>query len=389
MKHYIIYSILIIVFLVESIYAVVLKDVSPTIPEYEAVKFMVEEGIMDADKGYFKGPQVVTKFDLAVYLYKFYKYMRYSIPVSSSAPVSEEKGKTVKVISDQRVDVILKLLKYDPKANDFDRLNTIEKKLTGMEDMLTSLVKEIKKGPDISKFDEKIASINAKLSVLENEVSKLKEERSKSTEKVSDEIAEIQNKIAKYDVLLKSHEEAISEGNESMNEIKRSYLELKEEYNDLQSETSSLVAEVNTLKYAMHSYAVKIDSHENALLNIRAQLSELMDKIETSSATPSAESTASSMPEDLKKYVEKLEEMQNEIEDIKKIKEELKSKLDSIENLSKEMEVNRNKIDYAIKSMETISTNQNKLTKSANNLFILTIFSIVLSSTAIIVAVLF
>ncbi len=391
--------------------AVALKDVSPTLPEYEAVKFMVSRGIMDADNGYFKGPKIVTKFDLAVYLYNFYKYMVYSSPVkgvSMPQPSTSPEGKKessvsskaeksvksstveerVKVISDQRVDIILSLLKYDPKDNDFERIKELEKKVTALNDFIDSLSKKSKEIPDISSINEKLSSLSGKVDSLKKEMSSIKSD----LQKLEDTVSQQKKEIESINMMLQSQEKSISDNRDSLNEMKTSYLELKEKYNELVKKTGVLENKLNTLKYMMASYAAKIDSHENTLINIQYQLSELSDKVKNtfvSTSTVVEAETHLSTPAELEKYLKEVKDISNEMKNIEKLKADLEAKLKELNDVVDEIKGTKGKVDYLMKSVEVLAANQKKFNDSSRNLLILSVFSVVLSITAIIVSVFF
>ncbi|MDM7321211.1 MAG: S-layer homology domain-containing protein, partial [Fervidobacterium sp.] len=52
------------------VFSATIKDLSPSAAEYKAVNFLVEQRIMDVDaNGNFKPSLLITKLDLARYLY--------------------------------------------------------------------------------------------------------------------------------------------------------------------------------------------------------------------------------------------------------------------------------------------------------------------------------
>ena len=367
--------------------AVVLKDVSPTLPEYEAVKFMVSKGIMDANNGYFKGPKIVTKFDLAVYLYNFYKYMVYSSEsgvASKKTPKSSTVEERVKIISDQRVDMILRLLKYDSRSNDFERIEKLERKVTALGDLVSSLSKRSMEAPDISSINDKLSTIFNKIEAIEKERKLIKDR----LQKLEDAAGQQKKEMESMSMMLESQEKAISENGESINEMKSSYLDLKEKYDTLIKDTDVLKSELNTLKNMMASYAVKITNHENKLLNIQYQLSKLSDKVEATIASTAVKSeTHASTPLALEKCLSEVKELKNNVENMKKTELDLKAKLKELNDAVNEVKGAEEKIDYLMKSVGVLNANQKKFDESSRNLLILSSLSVVLSITAIVTAV--
>ncbi|MCD6449782.1 MAG: hypothetical protein J7L34_04665 [Thermotogaceae bacterium] len=377
--------------------AVVLKDVSPTLPEFEAVEFMVNKGIMNADNGYFKGPKVVTKFDLAVYLYNFYKFMIYSFPLQSvegtsnstesseGAPsnsyVTEEK---VKIPGDHRVDMILNLLEYDPERNDFGRITDLEKRVIALNDFVANLPGESEKVPDISGINNKLSGISDKVNSIEEMINSINDDYHKLEDTVSQQRMEVE----KINMLLQSQEKMISDNTETLNEMKSSYLELKEKCDFIVKEVNILENELNTLKYMMSSYAVKIDTHENTLLNIQYQLSELSDKVKATMVSTEAE-THISTSAGLEEYLKEVKALKNELTGVEKLKTDLKVKLKELDDRINAVEGTKEKTDYLMKSTEVLAANQKKLEDSSRNLLILSISSVLLSITAIVTVLIF
>jgi len=181
-------SFLITLFVLLSVLAfseINLKDVSPLIPEYEAVIYLVSHGVMDAPDGYFKGGKIVTKFDLAVYLYNMIKFTRNLEPIPEASSLG--------VIQKPPVEETLQLLEYNPETGESDRLRRIEKRLTALEDLISSISKtpavpqaspvrlEEKEGEReyesltevLNEYEKRVSNLEMKIPTLEERVNKV------------------------------------------------------------------------------------------------------------------------------------------------------------------------------------------------------------------------
>ncbi|RKX53576.1 MAG: hypothetical protein DRP25_00070, partial [Thermotoga sp.] len=156
-----------------------IKDVSPGLDVYEAVNYVVDKGIMELDsKGYFRGALLITRFDLAQYLYNLINVFSLD-ELSKMKGIPEEVGviKNTFVALDTRVSKIEKRIEEVVKS--LEDLPKLQQKLENVEKFEKDLESEIKG------LKREISSVRSSISVLRNELEGVKRDLPTVKSKIS------------------------------------------------------------------------------------------------------------------------------------------------------------------------------------------------------------
>ncbi len=244
---------------------VTIKDVSPLIPEHDAVIYMVSNGIMETEDGFFKGGKIITKFDLAVYLYRLIKFLKLGGTATPPATSLEIRPP---------MEEILKVLEYSPETGDSLRLRKIEKRLTSLEDLISSMktppahyetpvstatemseeeYKDI--ATVLNDYEKRISELEGKMSDLEKSISGAKT--------VSASLTELEISVKNNGANLKSLMSDFYSFSERVREIEKNMEVVKSQLEILKSS--------GTLG--------KIVEMENTIANFRKELTNLKDLI--------------------------------------------------------------------------------------------------------------
>ncbi|WP_448377898.1 S-layer homology domain-containing protein [Fervidobacterium sp.] len=170
------FIILLLLFISIGAFSVTIKDLSPSAAEYKAVNFLVEQKIMDVDQnGNFKPSLLVTKLDLARYLYAVID--RYNLP---SLKVSKSDDL---VRLESRISTLEKQISNIPSGQPQNvsglqseltdlkkRLLAIESKVTNLETRNTELSKNQQ---TIISVQSEVSELNKRVTAVENKISAL------------------------------------------------------------------------------------------------------------------------------------------------------------------------------------------------------------------------
>lgn len=186
-------SVIAVIFIVSYSFAATIKDLSPSAVEYKAVSFLVEQRIMDVDSnGNFKPSLLVTKLDLARYLYALIN--KYDLPGTQGA-----KSDVLEKIESRISNLEKQIPSVSPGSSTNisvlqSEVNELKKRLVAVENRVSILES---KQIDASKDQQGLLSIQSDISALAKRLALVENKISTATQPkdYSKEIEQLQLKI--------------------------------------------------------------------------------------------------------------------------------------------------------------------------------------------------
>lgn len=274
--------------------AVSIKDLSPSASGYRAVSDLVEKKIMDIDSnGNFKPSLLVTKLDLARYLYnliEYYNLETFATQVGSQKTLSTEDLRKL----ESRISSVEKNIQnIQTNQNELveikKRLDSLEKRFSGMDISKDPLVAPLQK--DILDLKNKVAELEKQLATLQKSTVKEIRDRLSAVETKVQTIekyyADIMTESSKNTSLRMEFESVKSDVrkttdimNSKIDSFEKTLNSLLQDYvsktNVLSSDLSRLAGRVNALEQSIS----KINNLENEIKNIKNQVDQRLAKIE-------------------------------------------------------------------------------------------------------------
>lgn len=274
--------------------AVSIKDLSPSASGYRAVSDLVEKKIMDIDSnGNFKPSLLVTKLDLARYLYNLIEYYNleyFATQVGSQKTLStEDLRKLESRISSVEKNIQNIQTNQNELAEIKKRLDSLEKRFSGMDISKDPLVAPLQK--DILDLKNKAAELEKQLATLQKSTVKEIRDRLSTVETKVQTIekyyADIMTESSKNTSLRMEFESVKSDVkkttdmmNSKIDSFEKTLNSLLQDYvsktNVLSSDLSRLAGRVNALEQNIS----KINNLENEIRNIKNQVDQRLAKIE-------------------------------------------------------------------------------------------------------------
>jgi TolA-binding protein len=177
----IVFSILISIVSIVVFSEVVIKDVSPQISEYEAIIYLVKNGIMELENGKFNGSEYVSRFEIAKYLYNLVRFLQ--------SPKNTFESAT----NINRLNDVYDLLRYDPSKKDFLRLESLEEKDRKIEKSIFSMENRLEELTRVSSEN------SLKLGMVENDIRNIYREINDLRKSVDNKLKDIKSRIFSVD----------------------------------------------------------------------------------------------------------------------------------------------------------------------------------------------
>ncbi len=208
-------SVLIVLFLLINLVfgdQVEIKDVSPVLDVYKAVSFLVENQIMKVDEnGNFKGGLLITRFDMAEYLYNLINVFNLHLLASNMSSVTQQTQETSV------------------------RIKGIEAAYTSIEDRLNNYAALLR---DVQmKMDQISADVSSQ---IKNEVETQTSFLQSSVEELSQKISSLEEDFLQREDRIASLQDKISSLESTSTDLKDSIENLKERVNDLNTQDTQL-----------------------------------------------------------------------------------------------------------------------------------------------------
>jgi|GEM_PF-4991046 len=366
-------KILIVLLLVFSILAfsveVVITDVSPYSADYELIKYLVENRIMELDEnGKFKPNLLMTRIDVARIIYnaiQLFNLESINDLLKQISEINNTTKLTKSLISgiDERINIVDEEQKNLSKtitklSNDFENYKSTLSKIPILETGILTL------NASISSLEEQLKNEN--LLNLEKRVSNL-EENFVSKEDFED----IKNKVSLMENSLfninKDLTQKIDSINEEIDNVKKD-AKIKNDQVNVQLE--NLKNTVQNLSLSFSSFNDKLNYLDEIYLNLKdfdfAKLKNLDDFQEMKLKVENFENSLTSINERLKNF-EKLENKINSFDsDINLLNMKLNTLSESFNELETKLSELNNKViklDPAIERISELETKVEKLEK--------------------------
>ncbi|AFG34896.1 putative S-layer protein [Fervidobacterium pennivorans DSM 9078] len=261
-------------------FSTAIKDLSPSAAEYKAVLFLVEQKIMDVDSnGNFKPSLLVTKLDLARYLYALID--RYKLTNLQSSK-SDDLAKL-----ESRITTLEKQVSNIPSAQ-LQSFSALQSEVTDLKKRLLAIENKVAnletKSTNPSKDQQTIISVQNELSALARRVTAV--ENKISTLSQSKDFAK---DIAQLTAQINSLEERLNEFTQLMNYYINEVEKLKTRATDLEKKvehtiitTNSLSEKISKLEASSSENIKNLQNTTMASINdLRNQLSGEIEKLKS------------------------------------------------------------------------------------------------------------
>ena len=300
-----------------------IKDVSPGLDVYEAVNYVVDKGIMELDsKGYFRGALLITRFDLAQYLYNL-------INVFSLEDLSKMKNipKEVGVIKSTFVALDARVTKIDEKIGEvmksLENLSKLEQKVENVEKFgkgLERSIKEMEKEissirSSINKLKGDVGSIREGLLSVKNEISIVEEKFTKKIDAIKSDVlnlekaaltlsssitslatgvdirmSELKEELSgKLAAITQKFDKAIKDLKLRNEDFRKILMNLTEYYDTLKSRIDENKHEIELLSSANDEIFKRLSRMEKEMSSVRSDISALRSDVSTLESSITAE----------------------------------------------------------------------------------------------------
>lgn len=320
-----------------------IKDVSPVLDVYKAVSFLVENQIMKVDEnGNFKGGLLITRFDMAEYLYNLINVFNLHLLASNMSSITQQT---------QEISV---------------RIKGIEAAYTSIEDRLNNYAALLR---DVQmKMDEVSADVSSK---IKNEVETQTSFLQSNVKELSQKISNLEEDFLQREDRIASLQEKISSFESTSTDLKGSIENLREQVNDLSTQDtqfSELLQKLDSKIQAQEDFYNKkieqmksdteanIKSVQNDLALYRKEVNDYTLRVEK------LEMTTSHMNQDFESALQTLA-----------TEEQLLTLESSVTSLSKQLVSNREKIsdveqkvssinnEYMMRRLQELESSYNKM----------------------------
>lgn len=320
-----------------------IKDVSPVLDVYKAVSFLVENQIMKVDEnGNFKGGLLITRFDMAEYLYNLINVFNLHLLASNMSSITQQT---------QEISV---------------RIKGIEAAYTSIEDRLNNYAALLR---DVQmKMDEVSADVSSK---VKNEVETQTSFLQSNVKELSQKISNLEEDFLQREDRIASLQEKISSFESTSTDLKGSIENLREQVNDLSTQDtqfSELLQKLDSKIQAQEDFYNKkieqmksdteanIKSVQNDLALYRKEVNDYTLRVEK------LEMTTSQMNQDFESALQTLA-----------TEEQLLTLESSVTSLSKQLVSNQEKIsdveqkvssinnEYMMRRLQELESSYNKM----------------------------
>jgi predicted nucleic acid-binding Zn-ribbon protein len=266
------------------VFSATIKDLSPAAAEYKAVNFLVEQRIMDVDaNGNFKPSLLITKLDLARYLYAIID--RYNL----TSLQSTKSGDLVKLES--RITTLERQISSIPSSqfqtSQFQsasalqsELNDLKRRLLAVESKVTNLEN---KSTDSSKDQQTIISLQSELSTLNKRVTAVENKISalSQSKDFTKDIAQLTAQINSLEARLNEYAQLKYYGDE-IEKLKAKATDLEKNVNHATITINSLSEKVSKLGAGTSEDIKNLQNLTLANINdLRNQVSAEIEKLKS------------------------------------------------------------------------------------------------------------
>lgn len=352
--------------------AVSIKDLSPSASGYKAVSDLVEKKIMDVDaNGNFKPSLLITKLDLARYLYNLIDY--YNLDSLSSQTTSQ---KSTVNIEDLR--------KLENRISGIERsiqnIQSIQSEISELKKRIDNLEKRVSTGVDTSK-DQAIGTLQKDISDLKSKIADL-EKQIASLQNFQKSIQASLQQIPKSQTDIKDLGDKLSTVETKLQTIEKYYADVVTESSKntaLRMEFEAVKSELKKTTDMMNNKIDTIDKTLNSLLQdhiskttvLNTELSKLSGKANA------LETQFSSQSQELKELNNRLKNMEDNLNNLDPVVQGNISKVNALENeirsIKNQFEQKLNQFEQRISKVEEIINKTDDFVKRIEAVDVITV----------------
>lgn len=352
--------------------AVSIKDLSPSASGYKAVNDLVEKKIMDVDaNGNFKPSLLITKLDLARYLYNLINY--YNLDSLSSQTAFQ---KTSVNIEDLR--------KLENRISGIERsiqnIQSIQSEISELKKRIDNLEKRVSTGVDTSK-DQAIGTLQKDISDLKSKIVDL-EKQIASLQNFQKSIQASLQQIPKSQTDIKDLGDKLSTVETKLQTIEKYYADVVTESSKntaLRMEFEAVKSELKKTTDMMNNKIDTIDKTLNSLLQdhiskttvLNTELSKLSGKANA------LETQFSSQSQELKELNSRLKNMEDNLNNLDPVVQGNISKVNALENeirsIKNQFEQKLNQFEQRISKVEEIINKTDDFVKRIEAVDVITV----------------
>lgn len=266
------------------VFSATIKDLSPAAAEYKAVNFLVEQRIMDVDaNGNFKPSLLITKLDLARYLYAIID--RYNL-TSLQSTKSDDLVKLESRITtlERQISSIpssqFQTSQFQSASALQSELNDLKRRLLAVESKVTNLEN---KSTDSSKDQQTIISLQSELSTLNKRVTAVENKISalSQSKDFTKDIAQLTAQINSLEARLNEYAQLKYYGDE-IEKLKAKATDLEKNVNHATITINSLSEKVSKLGAGTSEDIKNLQNLTLANINdLRNQVSAEIEKLKS------------------------------------------------------------------------------------------------------------
>jgi chromosome segregation ATPase len=261
------------------VFSATIKDLSPSAAEYKAVNFLVEQRIMDVDaNGNFKPSLLITKLDLARYLYAIID--RYNLTSLQSTKSDDLVKLESRITTLERQISSIPSSQFQSASALQSELNDLKKRLLAVESKVTNLEN---KSTDSSKDQQTIISLQSELSALNKRVTAVENKISalSQSKDFTKDIAQLTAQINSLEARLNEYAQLKYYGDE-IEKLKARATDLEKKVNYATNTINSLSEKVSKLEAGTSEDIKNLQNLTLANINdLRNQVSAEIEKLKS------------------------------------------------------------------------------------------------------------
>jgi chromosome segregation ATPase len=261
------------------VFSATIKDLSPSAAEYKAVNFLVEQRIMDVDaNGNFKPSLLITKLDLARYLYAIID--RYNLASLQSTKSDDLVKLESRITTLERQISSIPSSQFQSASALQSELNDLKKRLLAVESKVTNLEN---KSTDSSKDQQTIISLQSELSALNKRVTAVENKISalSQSKDFTKDIAQLTAQINSLEARLNEYAQLKYYGDE-IEKLKARATDLEKKVNYATNTINSLSEKVSKLEAGTSEDIKNLQNLTLANINdLRNQVSAEIEKLKS------------------------------------------------------------------------------------------------------------
>jgi len=261
------------------VFSATIKDLSPSAAEYKAVNFLVEQRIMDVDaNGNFKPSLLITKLDLARYLYAIID--RYNLTSLQSTKSDDLVKLESRITTLERQISSIPSSQFQSAPALQSELNDLKRRLLAVESKVTNLEN---KSTDSSKDQQTIISLQSELSALNKRVTAVENKISalSQSKDFTKDIAQLTAQINSLEARLNEYAQLKYYGDE-IEKLKAKATDLEKNVNHATNTINSLSEKVSKLEAGTSEDIKNLQNLTLANINdLRNQVSAEIEKLKS------------------------------------------------------------------------------------------------------------